>query len=532
MSLLDGPRDQSTNVRSYLYHYRAASNLGSVTPTLTLSGSARHAWTLAVYTGCRGSSYYELANYAIGSGASPQTGSVTISAGSANRWVLSGMAVADTTNGAYTITVAPAGSPLENERQEQDQAGASSAKGVSSQFEDYAAGAAARTNSATATCAGRTLAWVEHGVAIVPPQTVDRSLSEDALSLSDSIGVQARRSLSEPAVTIAAETLTRTVQRLLSEAAVSIPAESLNRIVDRILSEASISFSDNLVKSVMRNISLNEDAVTILTESLARQVTRILAESSIVISAESAVRQVRRVLSEASVSISTESLMRRVDRGISEDSVLIPQETVARQVERALSETPTSIADEILVRRIQRALEEVPLSFSDYLELEVIPGGPTPPKLEEVVPKRRRWRWLPPIGRSYSLEFPLVGLVAKPYELTYPLTIEVARTYELSHLLQGDIANRFKRSYPLTGSVSKSYRVVLDLSGTVARTHEATVQLSGHVARRYEKLLTLRGEVRRSYQAEFELTGIVQDAFTQYALYKAILDLIEEDEDQ
>jgi len=172
MTLLDGPRDYSTNVRSYLYYYSASSNLGSVTPTLTLSGSVRHAWTLSVYTGCATSApYFENVNYATGSGSSPVTASVTVSSGTTGRLVVSGTAIADTSNGAYTISIAPAGSPVETERQEQRQAGSFFNRAVSSQLEDYASDTS-RTNSAVGTASGRTLAWVEQGVAILPARSM------------------------------------------------------------------------------------------------------------------------------------------------------------------------------------------------------------------------------------------------------------------------------------------------------------------------------------------------------------------------
>jgi hypothetical protein len=161
-TLLDGPRDNGSYNRSYLYYYKAASTLGSVTPTLTLSGTARHAWTMSVYTGVSDSApYYDGTNYATGSGASPITASVQITS-SNMRIAVTGVSVSDGSTGTYTITIAPAAS--ETERQEQDQAGGSSARAISSQEEDYFTTSSPRTNQATGTCAGRTLYWVMQGV--------------------------------------------------------------------------------------------------------------------------------------------------------------------------------------------------------------------------------------------------------------------------------------------------------------------------------------------------------------------------------
>jgi hypothetical protein len=157
--LLGGPVDKTT-VRSYLYYYMASSNLGSITPTLTLSGSGRHAWTMAVYTGVNPSSPYSGYNSNSGSAASPTAG--TVVENSAGNMVVSGSAFGENIVGAYTITIAPSGSPAETERQEQDQAGATGTGnyGVSSQTEEYATTSAPRTNGANGTDSTRALNWV------------------------------------------------------------------------------------------------------------------------------------------------------------------------------------------------------------------------------------------------------------------------------------------------------------------------------------------------------------------------------------
>ena len=70
--------------------------------------------------------------------------------------VVSAVGFDSATNGTTAITIAAAAG--EQERQEQDQAGTSSTKSVSSQIEEFDT-SAARTNQATGTAAGYTLEW-------------------------------------------------------------------------------------------------------------------------------------------------------------------------------------------------------------------------------------------------------------------------------------------------------------------------------------------------------------------------------------
>jgi len=150
----------------------------------------------------------------------------------------------------------------------------------------------------------------------------------------------------------------------------------------------------------------------------------------------------------------------------------------------------------------------------------------------EVPRVRRRFRWLRPVEYEYSVELPLIGWVANRYEVTFPITGAVASRYEETLMLQGQAANRFELTVSLTGAVSKQYEKLLELSGVARRSYETAVKLFANVARRYEVSLSLKGHVRKSYSAQFELTGRVRDAVEQFLLYKAILDLIENDEDQ
>lgn len=157
--------------------------------------------------------------------------------------------------------------------------------------------------------------------------------------------------------------------------------------------------------------------------------------------------------------------------------------------------------------------------------------------IKETVPRevprvRRRLRWLRPVEYEYAVELPLIGWVANRYEVAFPITGAVASRYEETLTLQSQAANRFELTVPLIGAVSKQYEKLLELSGVARRKYKSVTKLFGNVAGRYEISLLLKGDVRKSYSAQFELIGRVRDAVEQFLLYKAILDLIENDEDQ
>jgi hypothetical protein len=165
-TLLDGPIDQSTNVRSYLYYYKATSSQGTNAPTLALSGSARHAWSVAVYSGVASAApYFDGATSATGSGASVQNASKAFSSNSM-AMAISGTAAVKSVNAASTITIAPGNS--ETERQEKDLAGGTSARAVSDQIQEYnTSGASPRTMTAACTCASSTVQWVIQVVTLI-----------------------------------------------------------------------------------------------------------------------------------------------------------------------------------------------------------------------------------------------------------------------------------------------------------------------------------------------------------------------------
>lgn len=163
--LLAGPVDQGSNVRSYLYRYMCNVSLGTVTATLTLSGSVYHAWTLAIYSGVQAINPYSGYVSNTGSGTTPATGTVAVTV--SGNLVVSGGAFEDTSTGAYRIAVAPSGSPVETKRQGEFKSGAGGKHAVSSEIEDYAT-TSSRTNSATGTSShsGDTVAWVMQGVTL------------------------------------------------------------------------------------------------------------------------------------------------------------------------------------------------------------------------------------------------------------------------------------------------------------------------------------------------------------------------------
>jgi len=164
--LLEGPIDNSTDVRSYLYYYKSTANQGSNAPTLTLSGSARHAWTYVVYTGVASAAPYWNGSPSSASGSAASVANATVAVSSLGmRMVISGTAVVKSANAASTITVAPGNS--ETERQEQDQVGTSTTRAVSSQLQEYATTTSPRTMTAACTCASSTLQWVIQSVTLL-----------------------------------------------------------------------------------------------------------------------------------------------------------------------------------------------------------------------------------------------------------------------------------------------------------------------------------------------------------------------------
>ena len=109
--------------------------------------------------------------------------------------------------------------------------------------------------------------------------TIEISLTETVVSLSDSLARQTERPLSESAVSIPAESMTREVRRLLSESAISILIETVARAVQRQLSEASISIpAETLSREVER--SLSEPPLS-FADSLIRMISVSLSEPSI-----------------------------------------------------------------------------------------------------------------------------------------------------------------------------------------------------------------------------------------------------------
>jgi hypothetical protein len=167
MSKLEGPIDQSTNVRSYLYYFKASSNLGSNAPTLALSGSARHAWTLAVYTGVASTAPYWNGTPTSATGSAASVADATVDVASPGmRMCISGTAAVKSANATSTITIAAGNG--ETERQEQDQVGSSTTRAVSSQLQEYdATGASPRTMSADCTCSSSTIQWVIQSVTLL-----------------------------------------------------------------------------------------------------------------------------------------------------------------------------------------------------------------------------------------------------------------------------------------------------------------------------------------------------------------------------
>src|SRR3989344_5958667 len=163
----------TTNSVELWWHYHSSGAATSaVTPVF--GSNTRHAWAAAAYTGSLtdATAFEDLATGS-GAGASAQTSSVTVPAGTTGRWVICGTGGMDSANGAVTITIAPANS--ENERAEANQAGTGGAQAVSGQIQDYAT-ALERSADTTLTDAGRTINWATAGVGLIG-STVSASVS-------------------------------------------------------------------------------------------------------------------------------------------------------------------------------------------------------------------------------------------------------------------------------------------------------------------------------------------------------------------
>lgn len=169
---------QSTNVTCEMFAVFRAS-AASETVSVSWGSNTRHAWSAASYTGAKSTSAWETANGASGSGASAQTASVTISAGTSGRWIVGGVAGRDSANGTGSIAIAPANS--EDERDERNLAGTGGAVSISAQLQDYNT-ASSRSFQATLTKAGRTIQWAIVGAGLLEEPPVAPTVTTQAVT--------------------------------------------------------------------------------------------------------------------------------------------------------------------------------------------------------------------------------------------------------------------------------------------------------------------------------------------------------------
>ncbi len=150
--------------------YRADAANESI--VVTFGGNTRHSWSACSYTGVNSSTPTEDITTASGSGASPQTSSVTVIAGTASRLLVNFNGSASVRlSGTITIGIAPANG--ETEEQENDLSAGVLATAFSSQIQDIA-DSAQRDLKATHTISGGTginVLWATIGLGLVPAVT-------------------------------------------------------------------------------------------------------------------------------------------------------------------------------------------------------------------------------------------------------------------------------------------------------------------------------------------------------------------------
>jgi hypothetical protein len=153
----------TTNSSEVWYYYASAAANDSI--AVNFAAGTRHAWSAASYTGVKSASSFEGLATNNGSGASVQTSTVNISAGTANRWIIGAGGAMDNAAGSGSINSAAANSATK--RDGQQLAGNGSRKSVSSEIQDYGS-SGAYASTTTWTKAGRTINWAVSTVALLP----------------------------------------------------------------------------------------------------------------------------------------------------------------------------------------------------------------------------------------------------------------------------------------------------------------------------------------------------------------------------
>lgn len=143
---------------AYLY------SSGNIVVTVTWATSTRRAITAQSFTGTAISSPFEGTATNSGSGASVQTTTVTVAAGTTGRRIFNAVTCSRTANAAASCTIAPT---VGAEITENDLAGTSGARSMSAES-NYYDSSNQTAMEATATQASATLSWTSIGTAILP----------------------------------------------------------------------------------------------------------------------------------------------------------------------------------------------------------------------------------------------------------------------------------------------------------------------------------------------------------------------------
>lgn len=155
-------QSQSTNMTTEFWTYYSSASSSDLI-SVGFAASTRHAWNVVAYLNAL-SGQFEGLNLNSGSGASVQTTSASIAAGSGSRMMIYGTGGIASSNGSGTITGSPSGNLIEIG--EADLAGGGSSKSVTSAIMQQASSASANLQS-TLTKASASIQWASVAFALL-----------------------------------------------------------------------------------------------------------------------------------------------------------------------------------------------------------------------------------------------------------------------------------------------------------------------------------------------------------------------------